>query len=55
MFQVKLGRHLLTEEKVAIKVLEKDKMTDSMDMERVEYVIRLSFCVFLIVILQKQT
>ena len=33
--KVKVGTHLLTGEKVAIKVLEKDKIIDVSDVERV--------------------
>jgi len=33
--KVKLGTHLLTGEKVAIKILEKDRITDVSDVERV--------------------
>ena len=33
--KVKLGIHILTNEKVAIKVLEKEKIADQADMERV--------------------
>jgi len=33
--KVKLGTHILTGEKVAIKILEKDRITDSADVERV--------------------
>jgi 5'-AMP-activated protein kinase catalytic alpha subunit len=33
--KVKLGIHILTNEKVAVKVLEKDKIVDAADMKRV--------------------
>ena len=33
--KVKLGIHTLTQEKVAIKVLEKDRIIDASDVERV--------------------
>ena len=33
--KVKLGQHIQTSEKVAIKILEKDKITDASDVERV--------------------
>ena len=33
--QVKLGQHTLTGEKVAIKILEKDKINDQKDVERI--------------------
>ena len=33
--KVKLGTHILTNEKVAIKILEKDKISDAADVERV--------------------
>lgn len=33
--KVKLGHHTLTEEKVAIKILEKDRIKDVADVERV--------------------
>ena len=33
--KVKLGTHTLTGEKVAIKILEKERITDSSDVERV--------------------
>ena len=33
--KVKLGTHTLTGEKVAIKILEKDRITDVSDVERV--------------------
>ena len=33
--QVKLGQHTLTGEKVAIKILEKDKIHDQKDVERI--------------------
>jgi 5'-AMP-activated protein kinase catalytic alpha subunit len=33
--KVKLGEHTLTGEKVAIKILEKDRITDVSDVERV--------------------
>ena len=33
--KVKLGIHTLTQEKVAIKVLEKDRIVDASDVERV--------------------
>jgi 5'-AMP-activated protein kinase catalytic alpha subunit len=33
--KVKLGSHSLTGEKVAIKILEKDRITDVSDVERV--------------------
>ena len=33
--KVKLGTHILTDEKVAVKILEKDKITDVADVERV--------------------
>jgi 5'-AMP-activated protein kinase catalytic alpha subunit len=33
--KVRLGTHTLTGEKVAIKILEKDKIIDSADVERV--------------------
>jgi len=32
---VRLGTHILTNEKVAIKILEKDKIKDQSDVERV--------------------
>ena len=34
--KVKLGTHLITGEKVAIKILEKDKIKDEADVERVK-------------------
>jgi len=33
--KVKLGRHTLTEEKVAVKILEKERIKDVSDVERV--------------------
>jgi len=33
--KVKLGTHILTGEKVAVKILEKDRITDVADVERV--------------------
>ena len=33
--KVKLGTHILTEEKVAVKILEKERIKDSADIERV--------------------
>ena len=33
--KVKLGTHILTNEKVAVKILEKSKITDVADVERV--------------------
>jgi 5'-AMP-activated protein kinase catalytic alpha subunit len=33
--KVKLGTHILTGEKVAVKILEKDKITEEADVERV--------------------
>jgi 5'-AMP-activated protein kinase catalytic alpha subunit len=33
--KVKLGKHLMTGEKVAIKILEKERITDVSDVERV--------------------
>lgn len=33
--KVRVGTHLLTDEKVAVKILEKDKIVDSADSERV--------------------
>ena len=33
--KVKLASHLLTGEKVAVKILEKDRIADSSDIERV--------------------
>jgi len=33
--KVRLGTHLITNEKVAIKILEKDKINDKSDVERV--------------------
>ena len=33
--KVRLGTHMLTSEKVAIKILEKDKINDQSDVERV--------------------
>jgi len=33
--KVRLGTHILTNEKVAIKILEKDKIKDQSDVERV--------------------
>jgi 5'-AMP-activated protein kinase catalytic alpha subunit len=33
--KVKLGTHTLTEEKVAVKILEKDRIKDVADVERV--------------------
>jgi 5'-AMP-activated protein kinase catalytic alpha subunit len=33
--KVKLGTHLLTNEKVAVKILEKDRIKDVSDVERV--------------------
>ena len=33
--KVRVGTHLLTEEKVAVKILEKDKIVDASDAERV--------------------
>jgi len=33
--KVKLGTHILTGEKVAVKILEKSKITDIADVERV--------------------
>lgn len=33
--KVKLGRHLLTDEKVAVKILEKERIKDVADVERV--------------------
>jgi 5'-AMP-activated protein kinase catalytic alpha subunit len=32
---VKLGKHILTGEKVAVKILEKDRISDMADVERV--------------------
>jgi 5'-AMP-activated protein kinase catalytic alpha subunit len=32
---VKLGNHILTGEKVAVKILEKDRISDMADVERV--------------------
>ena len=32
---MKLGRHITTNEKVAVKILEKSKITDVTDVERV--------------------
>jgi 5'-AMP-activated protein kinase catalytic alpha subunit len=34
--KVKLGYHLITNEKVAIKILEKSKIADSEDLERIQ-------------------
>ena len=34
--KVKLGKHILTGEKVAIKILEKERITDAADVERVQ-------------------
>ena len=39
--KVKLGTHMQTDEKVAIKILEKDKIVDSADVERVAREIRI--------------
>ena len=39
--KVKLGYHILTNEKVAIKVLQKDKILEPEDMERVNREIRI--------------
>ena len=39
--KVKLGTHILTDEKVAIKILEKDRIADSADQERVAREIRI--------------
>lgn len=33
--KVRVGTHLLTDEKVAVKILEKDKIVDSSDVDRV--------------------
>ena len=33
--KVRVGTHLLTDEKVAVKILEKDKIVDASDAERV--------------------
>ena len=33
--KVRVGTHLLTDEKVAVKILEKDKIVDAADAERV--------------------
>jgi len=33
--KVRVGTHLLTDEKVAVKILEKDKIIDSSDVDRV--------------------
>ena len=33
--KVRVGTHLLTDEKVAVKILEKDKIADVSDVERV--------------------
>jgi 5'-AMP-activated protein kinase catalytic alpha subunit len=33
--KVKLGTHILTGEKVAVKILEKEKITEEADVERV--------------------
>jgi len=33
--KVKLGKHILTGEKVAVKILEKDRISDMADVERV--------------------
>ena len=33
--KVRVGTHLMTDEKVAVKILEKDKIVDSSDTERV--------------------
>jgi 5'-AMP-activated protein kinase catalytic alpha subunit len=33
--KVKLGTHILTGQKVAIKILEKDRISDTSDVERV--------------------
>jgi 5'-AMP-activated protein kinase, catalytic alpha subunit len=33
--KVRVGTHLLTDEKVAVKILEKDKIVDVSDVERV--------------------
>jgi 5'-AMP-activated protein kinase catalytic alpha subunit len=33
--KVKLGNHILTGEKVAVKILEKDRISDMADVERV--------------------
>ena len=39
--KVKLGHHILTGEKVAVKILEKEKIKDSGDLERVSREIRI--------------
>lgn len=33
--KVRVGTHLMTDEKVAVKILEKDKIVDASDTERV--------------------
>jgi len=38
---VKLGTHILTGEKVAVKILEKEKITEEADVERVEREIKI--------------
>jgi 5'-AMP-activated protein kinase catalytic alpha subunit len=39
--KVKLGTHILTNEKVAVKILEKDRITEVSDVERVAREIRI--------------